>query len=47
MMYKLVNCMERIDRQDLVSLSKIMKSQCLRNIKKFSFHIGQWTSGIN
>ncbi|MPC88953.1 hypothetical protein E2C01_083879 [Portunus trituberculatus] len=30
--------MEKKDRQDLVSLSKtIMKSQCLRNIKKFSF----------
>ncbi|MPC65434.1 hypothetical protein E2C01_059568 [Portunus trituberculatus] len=37
-MYKIVNCMEKIDRQNLVSLSKkIMKSQCLRNIKKFSF----------
>ncbi|MPC60474.1 hypothetical protein E2C01_054519 [Portunus trituberculatus] len=41
--------MEKIDRQDLVSLTedgdtrtrghskKIMNSQCLRNIKKFSF----------
>ncbi|MPC93925.1 hypothetical protein E2C01_089072 [Portunus trituberculatus] len=37
MIYKLVNHMEKIDRQDLVSMSKIMKSQCLRNIKKFSF----------
>ncbi|MPC85571.1 hypothetical protein E2C01_080352 [Portunus trituberculatus] len=38
-MYKLVNCIEKIDRhrQDLVTLSKIVKSQCLRNIKKFSF----------
>ncbi|MPC57534.1 hypothetical protein E2C01_051514 [Portunus trituberculatus] len=29
--------MEKINRQDLLSLSKIMKSQCLRNIKKLSF----------
>ncbi|MPC48048.1 hypothetical protein E2C01_041813 [Portunus trituberculatus] len=40
--------MEKIDRQDLISMtedgnqwtrghSKIMKSQCLRNIKEFSF----------
>ena len=47
--YKIVNHMERIDRQDLVALKedgerqtrghakKIRKSQCLRNIKKFSF----------
>ncbi|MPC96428.1 hypothetical protein E2C01_091686 [Portunus trituberculatus] len=47
MMYKLVNCMEKIDRQDLVSLSKIMKIPCLRDITKFGFHIGHWTSGMD
>ena len=48
-MYKLVNNMEKIDKQDLISLikdvgkwtrghtEKIKKSQCLRDIKKFSF----------
>ena len=48
-MYKIVNHMEKIDRQDLVALEeaggreirghsrKIRKRQCLRNIKKFSF----------
>ncbi len=48
-MYKIVNHMEKIDRQDLVTLKeaggretrghsrKIRKSQCLRNIKRFSF----------
>ncbi|MPC26321.1 hypothetical protein E2C01_019456 [Portunus trituberculatus] len=24
-----------------------MKNQCMRDIKKFSFHIGQWTSGMD
>ncbi|MPC87914.1 hypothetical protein E2C01_082794 [Portunus trituberculatus] len=50
-MYKIVNSMEKTDRQDLVSLfedgdrqtrghCKTMKSQCLRHIKKFSFPHG-------
>ena len=48
-MYNIVNHIEKIDRQDLVTLKedggretrghsrKIRKSQCLRNIKRFSF----------
>ena len=57
-MYKIVNHMEKIDRQDLVTLkedggretrghARKIKSQCLRDIKKLVFRIEQWISGMD